>query len=172
MAVLAPGGIIQEVVNASSTRVNLSTTTTGTWFETSSAYRVSITPHLTNSKIVLRAFLPVNQQGGTNCLVNMTYQRSTNNGSTWADISNIGTTAGQRRNMITTVRPYGYDGNDATEHVFFGVDTPNTTSTCLYRMVFQFNDGNANWYVNYSQYDNPHWQWTGCMTITATEVGS
>ena len=169
MAVIKTNGVIQQRCKVTNSRTTFNST--GGWHELSTNYRHTITPVQSGSLIYLEYFIPINQVGGVNILMNVKFERSTDGGSTWSDIAYLGEAGvGNRRPMITAYRPYGYDGNDATDYLFTGVDNASTTSTITYRAVVYAGDGAPDWRVNYSNSDGVAWQWTGTMTFTLTEI--
>ena len=171
MAVIMTDGVIQQRSKVTNSRTTFNSS--GGWHELSTNYRHTITPVQSGSRIYLEFFITINQQDGVNKLCGMKFERSTDGGSTWSDIANLGeASVGSRRSMISTFRPYGFDGNDATDYLFTGIDNAGTTGTVTYRAVFQARDGAPNWYVLYSTSDGTAWQWTGTMTFTLTEIGS
>ena len=171
MALIMTDGVIQKRSKVTNTRTTMNSA--NGWHELATNYRHTITPVLSGSRIYLEFFITINQDSGVNKLCSIKFQRSTDGGSNWSDIANLGEFGvGNRRPGISTFRPYGYDSNDATDYLFTGIDNAGTTGTITYRAVFYAGDGAPNWFVLYSNANGTGWQWTGTMTFTLTEIGS
>lgn len=170
MAILGQtAGVIQQRFTTSNVLTTISSS--GGPHEPTSAYRLSITPRLSNSNLFLQWVCPVNEQGGgRNVIYSSGFQRSTDQ-SSWTDVGR-GQSAGSRDQHTAAHRPYGYDGNDPQMLHVSGWDAPGGTSTYYYRLVFYYDDGTPNMFFNYSAADYSSWPWTGRMVFSITEIAA
>ena len=167
MAFIGTNNIIQSQTISSNVLTTISSS--GGPHEATTSYRGTITPKLSDSNIYLQWACPVNEQGGgRNVIYSAGFQRSTDQ-SSWTNVCR-GQSAGSRDQHTAAFRPYGYDGNDPQMLHVTGLDSPGTTSTLYYRLVFYFDDGTPNMYFNYSQANYSSWPWTGRMVFSLTEI--
>lgn len=170
MALLGTNNIIQTQVMQTNVLRTFSNGNQG-WAEPSSDYRISITPRLSNSMILLQYFIPFNQYtGGANNIFGFKAIRISPNGG---DVSGVGQDAGSRRPMAggNARSQNGYDINDHNMESFTTYDFPGTTSTCTYGFQMYREDSDAGTiYIAHSNSDNSSWGMTSRVVIVAMEI--
>ena len=145
-----------------------STTAQNTWTTVGAGLNVAITPSATTSKILLLLKL----EGGwdTHHYISSTrIQRSTNGGANWTNPTNGASDAGNGGTVGNTRAEY--DANSMQHTVTMLLDSPNTTSECLYRVQIYGGQGGT-WRLNTSAsggYNGNMWS-GGTSHLTALEI--
>lgn len=165
------GTVLQTKYVTSTTRTTMNSTS---FAEPSSNYRVSITPSSSSSIILLYYYIMWNPGANyaSNTLFNFRAFRILASTTSYALASTSGTTNGSR-NLFSgqTVRPQGYDVNDAIPTFFMAIDAPATTSQCTYGFqAKREGGGNGTMYFGYSSSDNSDWGWDTNINIIAQEI--
>ena len=161
------GSVVQTVVATSTATSSLNVTS---YTEPSSAYRVTITPRYTNSKILVEYTFGMNTGLASNTIFHMQMVRDPGGANTAVG---VGPANGSRDRATWVGRPgNGYDTNDQLQVNMRAVDTGFTvgvpvTYGFLYRRE---TGGSGTTYFNYSSADNATYGFSGVMTITATEI--
>lgn len=161
--------VLQTQYVSSATRVSTTHTTTST--EPSTAYRVTITPTFASSMILLRYYIPVNQNSGSNILTTIRAFRIIGGGSKSYALTSAGSTSGSRQVIAGGVfRPgNGYDNNDQNMVTWDVIDFPNTTSSTVYGFETKPEGGNTTTFGQ-SANDNGTWGYDADIVIIAQEI--
>jgi len=127
-----PAGSILQVVQTAKTSTTSIAVSGNSWNEFDSAFRVTITPTLSSSRILLTACITGAQNTGT---VRYKFQFSTNGGSSWSDVTPIGDANSNRSRGH-----FGYAVNGDTNQFntcsMELLHSPATTSSIIYRIQF------------------------------------
>jgi hypothetical protein len=159
--------VLQTKYVSSTTRVS---TTSASWQEPSSAYRVSITPFYSNSLIIVNYFVPVNIASASNILQVWRAFRITGGSTTYA-LTSAGVTNGSRWPIAGGVlRPgNGYDSNDMNMVAWQILDAPGSTAAHTYGFQ-HFPEGSHTTYFGYSSSNNGTWGFDANILIVAQEI--
>jgi len=127
-----PAGSILQVVQTAKTSTTSIAVGGNSWNEFDSAFRVTITPTLSSSKILLTACITGAQNTGT---VRYKFQFSTDGGTNFSDVTPIGDAVGSRSRGH-----FGYAVNGDTNQFntcsMELLHSPATTSSIVYRIQF------------------------------------
>ena len=128
----APGHVIQTVQGFSNTQAN---TNNSTDTEALTALRTSITPKSSTSKLLVMVSYHIVTVSNSS-MATAHLKRSTNGGSSFSNLSDYlqGTGNETHRNALST----GYFG----QHSQIILDSPSTTSTCIYSLFMRTNGSN------------------------------
>lgn len=161
--------VLQTQFVSSGTRVT--TTHSINFAEPSTAYRVSITPTFTNSMILLRYYIPLNQNSAVNIITNIRAFRIIDGGSKNFALTSAGSTNGSRRVIAGgSFRPgNGFDLNDQNMVTFDVIDFPSTTSPTVYGFETSPESGATITY-GFSASDNGGWGYDSDIIIIAQEI--
>ncbi|BAQ87672.1 putative carbohydrate binding domain containing protein [uncultured Mediterranean phage uvMED] len=134
------GGVLSWVDDGGASIVSVQSATTGDYGNgaTLDPLAITITPKSTSSKILFMASAHGEfSAGGWDTCIEL--RRAISGGATTDLIDSAGASGGQRYGFSAPYASYGQGDNDSTPDGFniMVVDTPNTTSACEYKMVFQ-----------------------------------
>lgn len=163
--VYAPGAVVQVQQTAKTSTTSIAVTG-NSWNEFDSAFRVTITPKSSSSKILLSASITGAQNTGT---VRYKFQFSTNGGSSWSDVTPIGDAVSNRSRGH-----FGYAVNGDTNQFntcsMEILHSPATTSAIIYRIQFG-QDVSTTYHFNRSiAYSDNFLGGTMTSTIIAKEI--
>lgn len=156
----------------------ISTTKTDTWSMTSNStwtditgLSLSIIPHYSNSKIKLEAMLTIGC-GTADILGGLRILRSINGGAFEIPTGSVndeggGATGTQR--YITAGFRSNYDVNGSITVPISFVDSPNTTSSCVYKIQL-LKTQTGTYYLNRTSNDSASYPCRGISTFTAMEI--
>jgi len=133
------GGVLSWVDDGGASIVSTVSATSGDYGNqaTLDPLAVTITPKSTSSKILIMVSAHGEfSNGGWDCAVEL--RRAISGGAT-TDLIDALQTGGDRNGFVAPYTIYGEGDNDSTPEGFklMVVDTPNTTSACEYKIVFQ-----------------------------------
>jgi hypothetical protein len=159
--------VLQTRYTSSTTRVS---TTSASWTEPSTAYRINITPFYSNSIIMINYYVPVNIASASNILQVYRAFRITSGTTTYA-LTSAGPTNGVRWPIAGGVlRPgNGFDTNDHNMIAWNVLDIPGSTATHTYGFQ-HFPEGGHTTYFGYSGSNNPTWGFDANILIVAQEI--
>lgn len=165
--VYAPGSVVQVQATAKTSTTSIAVAG-NSWNEFDSAFRVTITPKSSSSKIAISAYITGAQNTGT---VRYKFQFSTNGGSTWSDVTPIGDAVSNRSRGH-----FGYAVNGDTNQFntcsMELVHSPATTSAIIYRIQFG-QDVSTTYHFNRSiNYPDSFLGGTMTSTIIAKEIAA
>jgi hypothetical protein len=164
------GGVVQVVTMKATSLASQDTTT---FSEPSSAYRLSITPKFSNSRIHLSYGFNVNVQGTLSVIYHFRAVRNPASGGTLltSDGGNFDGNLGSRTNMNMSHRGPVGDTNDAFFMYFQAWDEPATTSQVQYGLHGRRETGGVGQiYYNHSASNTSSFGWMAPFVITATEI--
>ncbi len=164
---LGAGSIVQQKTR--STVTYFTANPVNNWTEIHSNFRITITPKLSNSIMLLQYAIPFNPKGAANILFGFKPFRLI--GSTYSDFSTTGGALGTR-NLLQSAfarSNNGFDTNDMNQYTLIGVDSPNTTSACTYGFYYTSEGSNTTLFCH-SDGNNTQWGWTAPVHIIATEI--
>lgn len=164
---LGAGSIVQQKTR--STVTYFTANPVNNWTEIHSNFRITITPKLSNSIMLLQYAIPFNPKGAANILFGFKPFRLI--GSTYSDFSTTGGVLGNR-NLLQSAfarSNNGFDANDQNQYTLIGVDSPNTTSACTYGFYYTSEGSNTTLFCH-SDGNNSNWGWTAPVHIIATEI--
>jgi hypothetical protein len=165
--IIAPGTIVQTIVSTSETTSSLNVTN---YTEASSDYRISFTPKLDNSIIMVEFIFPINTAMASNTVFDMQIIRDI--GGTEVPVG-VGPVNGTRRQVSYVGRPgNGTDGNDRNQVYMIAKDNGLTAGT-TYTYGFKYRretGGSGTCYFNASNLDSNVYGFSGVMTIRVTEI--
>ena len=129
---MIPGHVVQVVQGYSDTQAN---TNNSSDTEALTALRTSITPASATNKILVTINYHV-VTSGSSSHATVFVKRSTDGGSSFSNLSNY--LQGTGNEIHRTVMSSGYFG----QHTHVILDSPATTSACMYSLFFRTNGGN------------------------------
>lgn len=161
-------GVIQTVTSTPNT--HSSGNPVNVWTEMNSAYRVSITPRRSNTRILGTYHIPMNPTGASNILMAIAPWVSSDGGTTQTRLSQ-GTAPSSRYNLaVSWFRSNnGFDGNDMQNHVVHFHHDPATTSTRTYGFHFRSEGGNTTYFCH-SLGNNSTWGWVAPIYMELREI--
>lgn len=155
------GQIIQVQTTTNATQLS---SNSESWTEISSIWRITFTPKYANSKIILKAKLPVNTT--TAEIYHFKFYDITNT----TDIG-VGPASGGRTACTVAYRGPALDANDAGTVFMDAVITNTTTTARTYGIYFKKESyGSAAIYFNYSVSTAGDFSWDAPMLFTITEI--
>lgn len=159
---LPTGSVLQVVSVTDTTQRNTSGTT---FSELSTAWRLSITPKSTSSKLILDAQMCYNQYSSTvTHVAHMKFYDVTNS----ADVC-VGASSGNRNRSTVAFRQSHSDANDQDPLRLYGVINNSNTTARTYTIYFR-TESNASFKFNQSNGDSSTYGWTTPFVFTITEV--
>jgi len=166
---IASGQVVQTVISTSDYKSSLNVTEFTE--PPGGQYRISITPRLSNSKILVEFYFSVNTQMWSNTVFHFQIVRNIGTGS--EVLVGVGPAYGSRRRVTLVSRPSnGYDTNDQQTIYLMGVDT-GLTAGQTYTYGFKYRretGGSGTIYFNYHPHDNSVYAFSGIMTMKLTEI--
>ncbi len=167
---LPVGSVLQVVTMKATTLASQNTTT---FSEPTSAYRLSITPKYSNSRIHLTYGFNVNVTGTLSVIYHFRAVRNPVSGGTLltSDGGNFDGNLGNRTNMNASIRGPVSDLNDAFFMYFQAWDEPSTTSQVQYGLHGRRETGGEGTiYYNHSSQNQASFGWMVPFVITAMEI--
>jgi hypothetical protein len=164
--ILKQSGSIMQVVQTTKTSTSSAAISANTYGEFDSAFRVSITPSTTSSKILISAYITGAQNTGT---VRYKFQYSTDGGGSFNNVTPIGDA-----NASHDVAHFGYAVNgDTNQFNTCGMEllhSPATTNAIIYRILFGADVGTTYQFNRSINYPNNFLGATCTSTFIAKEI--
>lgn len=159
------GGTVIQVIQETKTNASSQSVGANSYNEFDTGFRLSITPKRSDSKILLMTAITGAQTTGS---VRYAFQRSIGGGS-YANAAAIGD-ANSSHSQGHSVYAVNSDGNQAVTTAFNLLDSPATTSSIVYRVVFG-QDVATTYHFNRSvNYPNNFLGGTYSSTMIALEI--
>ena len=167
----AIGEVVQKMAVVSSHRQQTTNADATAFNEPNTAYRVTIVPKFSNSRIDIDYSIPFNQNSATNIITLFRFFRLISGGSKAYNITSQGNTSHGDRHAIagSSFRPQGYDAQDSCVYHQSAVDFPSTTTSTVYGFETKPQGTNTTTW-GYSGGNSSNWGWNADIVITATEI--
>ena len=169
------GHVIQTKATYSDTKSSVSSSTTNSFTEPSTDYRVTISPKFQNSMMIATYYIPINisaTAGNANCIKLLRAFRIIGSGSKEYDLSSRGGVSPQRQQIAGHGfrKLNGHDHNDQQAEQITVIDYPDTTSSLVYGFeYFQEGSNPSTDYFGYSAYHTA-WGYSSRVIITVQEI--
>ena len=156
------GHVIQTKATYSDTKSSVSSSTTNTFSEPSTDYRVTISPKFQNSMMIVKYYIPISitaTSGNANCIKLLRAFRIIGSGSKEFDVSSQGGASSSRQQIAGHGfrKLNGHDHNDQQAESFTVIDYPDTTSSLVYG--FEYYQENSNPSTDYFGFSSYHTNW-------------
>ena len=158
------GSVVQVVSTVDTAHRSLAV---DTFTEISTAWRLSITPKIATSKLILSAQFCENRSSSVGATI---YQAKFFDVTNSTDVF-VGDAFGSRNRCTIAWRGSHYDDNDVDEHLMYAVITAGSTASRTYTIQFRSESG-ATTNFNRSLGDTSSYGWSAPFIFTIMEIAA